>query len=312
MFVVKNLVKHFTKRARFFEKPSTVYALNGVSFELQQGRVLGVCGESGCGKSTLGRSCLRLLEPDEGEVLLDGTDLLSLSHKQWQKKRIELQMVFQDPGSALSPRKNVLKNVGEALVTQLGYSEQEAEQKVVEALEQVGLGSQHLKRYPHEFSGGQQQRLCLARALVVEPKVIVCDEALSALDLSVQAQILALLKRLIAQLNLSVLFISHDINVIRYLCDDVLVMYLGEVVEQGSVSEVLENPQHPYTQVLLAACNYDRQGKVIGEPPSPVNPPNGCPFHPRCSKARADCSENRPPWKKPKEGISNWGYSCIY
>ncbi|MDH5545347.1 MAG: ABC transporter ATP-binding protein [Gammaproteobacteria bacterium] len=273
-----------------------VYAVDGVSLSLPKGRTVALVGESGCGKTTVGKAILQLIRPTAGKVLFENADLTRLSGSQLRRRRSEFQIIFQDPFSSMNPRMMVGDIIEEGMIAQsIGNASSERQQRVDELLTQVGLSPEHRQRYPHEFSGGQRQRICIARALAVNPKLIVCDEPTSALDVSVQAQILNLLKELQNKHNISYLFITHNISVVAYLADEVAVMYLGRIVEQGKVDEVLENPLHPYTKALLSAVPaVDKESKreiirLEGDPPSPINPPAGCHFSPRCKEAKDIC-----------------------
>jgi peptide/nickel transport system ATP-binding protein len=288
-----------------------VRAVDEVDFEVQAGRTLALVGESGCGKTTVGRSCLRLIEPQAGRVLFEGVDLLALDRPALQPYRQKLQIVFQDPMASLDPRLRVRDLVAEGLEAfGIGANDAERTERVAELMRRVQLDPAHLWRYPHEFSGGQRQRLCIARALALSPKLLVCDEAVSALDVSIQAQILNLLRDLQDELGLAYLFITHDLGVVRYLADRVAVMYLGQIVEQGGTERVFEDPRHPYTRGLLAAVpsvDPARRGvraRVSGDVPSPAHPPAGCRFHPRCAEAFARCPREEPPMFPLPDGAS--------
>jgi peptide/nickel transport system ATP-binding protein len=279
-----------------------VKAVDGLSLNIQQGHTLALVGESGCGKTTAGKGLLQLLPTTAGRVEYQGRDLVRLDARSLRKLRADLQIIFQDPYASMNPRMLVGDIIAEGMIAQgIGANREQRQQRVKELLEKVGLSADSVQRYPHEFSGGQRQRICIARALAVEPKLIVCDEPTSALDVSVQAQILNLLQSLQAEIGLSYLFITHNISVVEYLAHDVAVMYLGRIVEQGSVQEVLHSPKHPYTQALLSAVpviEKDSQREVIrleGDMPSPLNPPPGCHFHPRCAHAIPACREQYPP-----------------
>ena len=295
----KHIKMHFPiYRGIFKNIAGWVKAVEDVSFSVPKGSVLGLVGESGCGKSTLGRVCMNLLQPTSGEVYFEGNLITPPLSKDMRR---QMQVVFQDPYSSLNPRKTILENIGESLeFHKLVSSKIEKEEKVVDLLEKVGLESSILYSYPHAFSGGQQQRICIARALALNPKFIVFDEAVSALDVSVQAQVLNLLKNLQAEFNLSYLFISHDLSVVRYICDYILVLYLGKVVEAAPTKELFNKPTHPYTQALLSAIPREHPNqekkvhKIIGETPSPINMPKGCPFHTRCPYKQKRCLERFP------------------
>jgi peptide/nickel transport system ATP-binding protein len=278
-----------------------VRAVDDVSFEVPAGRTLALVGESGCGKTTVGLSILRLVEPRAGRVLFDGEDLVALSDEEMRARRRALQIVFQDPLGSLDPRMRVRDAIAEGMQSfGIGSSESERTDRVAGLLERVQLDPRQMWRYPHEFSGGQRQRLCIARALAVEPRLVICDEAVSALDVSIQAQILNLLSELQKDLGLTYLFITHDLSVVRYLADQVAVMYLGQIVEQGGTERIFEGPRHPYTRGLLAAVpSVDPQrrsvaARVLGDVPSPADPPAGCRFHTRCPEAFDRCSEEAP------------------
>lgn len=281
-----------------------VKAVDDIALSIPAGRTLALVGESGCGKTTVGKSILQLTRPTAGRVRYAQTELTSLSMKQLRPYRTDIQIIFQDPFSSMNPRMMVADIIEEGMVTQgLGGDANSRARRVDQLLEQVGLSADVKHRYPHEFSGGQRQRICIARALAVEPKLIICDEPTSALDVSVQAQILNLLKDLQEQLGLSFLFITHDLSVVEYLAHEVAVMYLGRIVEQGTVKEVMEEPMHPYTKALLAAVPLVEKDEtrteraivsVQGEMPSPINPPSGCHFHPRCGQAMPECSTSYP------------------
>jgi peptide/nickel transport system ATP-binding protein len=278
----------------------TVHAVEELSFEISKGRTVGLVGESGSGKTTAGRAILRLLEPSAGQVFFDNTDVLKLSAREMKRYRQKMQIIFQDPFSSLNPRMRVAEIIGEALNT-CGYPKGAARRaRIEELLLRVGLQAEHADRYPHEFSGGQRQRIGIARAIAVEPEFIVADESVSALDVSVQAQVLNLLGELQSSLGLTLLFIAHDLSVVEYLCDEVIVMYLGRVMERGPCHEVYQRPRHPYTQALLSAApvpdpTQKRQRIVLkGDIPSPINPPSGCVFRTRCPKAIALCAQNIP------------------
>lgn len=284
----------------FVKAAYAVKAVQDVSFSLVRGETLGVVGESGCGKSTLARCVLNLIEPSAGVVSLDGVSLENTSKSAWRKLRRRLQIIFQDPFSSLNPKIKVGKILAEPLKVHQGRSYRDVRPKLAKLLQQVGLPETALDKYPHEFSGGQRQRIAIARALVLEPDIIVADEAVSALDVSVQAQVLEMLGQLKEERNLSFLFITHDLGVVRNFCDRALVMYLGRVVETGPVELLLDAPLHPYTKSLRDSAPIpdvkSRQQIALleGEIPSPANPPSGCPFHPRCSQATDICAAQFP------------------
>jgi len=288
---VEKLSKLFPVKQGLFGKPRFVHAVDGVSFYVRRGETLGLVGESGCGKSTLGRALIRLTEPTLGRILFDGQDLTKMPEPELRVVRRRMQIVFQDPYSSLNPRMTVREIVGEGIaVFRLAKDAADAEERVADVLRKVGLRPDMMGRYPHEFSGGQRQRIGIARALAVGPEFIVCDEPVSALDLSVQAQIVNLLEELQERLELSLLFISHDLRVVQYVSHRIAVMYLGRIVEMGPAAEVADKRYHPYTRALFSALpSTDDKGRVRlvlqGEPPSAMSPPRGCVFHTRCPKA---------------------------
>jgi oligopeptide transport system ATP-binding protein len=297
---VNNLKKYFPIRSGLFSREvGRVHAVDGVSFDIQPGETLGLVGESGCGKSTTGRVILRLIEPTAGEVWFENQEVTTLPKPALRALRKKMQIIFQDPYASLNPRMTVGGIVGEALtIHKLAKSKTEREERVVQLLETVGLQPDHLRRYPHEFSGGQRQRIGIARALAVNPKLIIADEPVSALDVSVQAQIINLLEDLQKQLGLTYLFIAHDLSVVAHISTRVAVMYLGRIVELASAKELYTNPKHPYTEALLAAVPIPdptvKRKRIIleGDVPSPINPPTGCHFHTRCPIRVPSCSEN--------------------
>jgi peptide/nickel transport system ATP-binding protein/oligopeptide transport system ATP-binding protein len=302
---VDHLSMHYEGRRGMLERltgtPHTVVrAVNDVSLTVDRGEILGLIGESGCGKSTLGRAILRLHEPTAGRVIFDGTDVTTLPPEALKTMRRRMQIIFQDPYASLNPRRTVAEIVGLPLQLHGLAQGDEARAIVARILERVGLKANQLDRYPHQFSGGQRQRIGIARALVSNPEFVVCDEPVSALDVSIQAQIIALLQELKRELGLTYLFISHDISVIGYLSDRVAVMYLGEIVEKGPVNSVLSQPRHPYTQSLMSAVpELDRKGprsrvRLTGDLPSPLHPPSGCKFHTRCPLAVDICRTQAP------------------
>jgi len=296
-----NIVKHYPILGGVFLKQvAAVRAVDGVSFSIQQGETLGLVGESGCGKSTLGRAILRLEEPTSGEVYFEGENILAFSPERVRNLRKQMQIIFQDPFSSLNPRKNVSQIIGEPLLIHGMKSREEREQRVLDLLQVVGLRQEHMRRYPHQFSGGQRQRIGIARALALNPKLVVCDEAVSALDVSIQAQVINLLKDLQNEFGLTYLFISHDLSVVEYISDRVAVMYLGKIVEIARSSELYAQPLHPYTQALLSASPLPdptlKRHRIIlkGDVPSPIDPPSGCRFHTRCLYAKDVCSLKEP------------------
>ncbi|PMQ02276.1 MAG: peptide ABC transporter substrate-binding protein [Dictyoglomus sp. NZ13-RE01] len=310
---VKNLKKYFPiKRGIIFSKHvGDVKAVDDVSFYIKKGETVGLVGESGCGKSTVARVIIRLLEPTDGKIIFEGQDIASIPQEDLRKLRKDMQIIFQDPYSALNPRMTVSEIIGEPLVVhKIVKNNKEKEKRVQELLELVGLAPYHANRYPHEFSGGQRQRIGIARALALNPKFIVADEPTSALDVSVRAQIINLMQDLQKEFGLTYLFISHDLSVIRHICDRILVMYLGKLVEISNNEDLYNNPLHPYTQALLSAVPIpdpevaQRRKRVIltGDVPSPVNPPSGCRFHPRCPYAMDICSKVEPTLKEVQPG----------
>jgi oligopeptide transport system ATP-binding protein len=311
---VKNLRVHFPVRHGLFSRSKAVVkAVDDVSFEIAPGETVGLVGESGCGKSTLGRAVVRLLHPTSGEVAFEGQNLVTLRGSELRDQRRNFQMIFQDPFSTLNPRLTVEQIIGEALeIHHLTENAAARRGTVGDLLEQVGLDRAHARRYPHEFSGGQRQRIGIARALAVKPKFIVCDEPVSALDVSVQAQVVNLLQDLQTRLGLTYLFIAHDLAVVEHISQRVLVMYLGRIVESGPVAEVIRNPRHPYTKALISAVPSIRKNEkhnrtiLRGELPSPVDPPSGCPFHPRCPIAEPKCRVEQPlPAPQPASDASH-------
>ena len=302
---VENLKKYYPVTAGLLSKHvADVKAVDGVSFHIIEGETLGLVGESGCGKSTLGRVLLRLEQPTAGKVLYKGNDIMTWDKRQLKEMRKEAQMIFQDPQSSLDPRMTIGDSIGEALLIHGMKNERERLERVEDLLKQVGLEPEHAIRYPHEFSGGQKQRIGIARALAVNPKLIVADEPVSALDVSVQAQILNLIMDLQHELGLAYLFIAHDLSVIGYVSDRIAVMYLGQIVELAGKTELFSHPLHPYTEALLSAISIPdphqkRKGILLqGEVPSPVNPPPGCRFHTRCPKVMEICHQEEPPLRQ--------------
>src|SRR5690625_3845663 len=298
---VKGLKQYFPIKGGFFGRTvNNVKAVDDISFEIKEGETVSVVGESGCGKSTTGRAILRLDEPTEGTVTFEGKDILSLNKKEMRDMRSEMQIIFQDPFASLNPRKTVKMTLIEAMDIQNVVPKKERSERALELMETVGLQKHQIDRYPHEFSGGQRQRIGIARALSVNPKLIIADEAVSALDVSIQAQVLNLLKRLQRDLGLTYLFISHDLGVVRHIADRIIVMYLGKIVEVGDTDSIFENPQHPYTKALLSAIPVPDPRKkserifLRGDVPSPIDPPTGCRFHTRCPFATDHCRTEVP------------------
>jgi len=290
---VRNLVKYFpiTQGIVFQKTVGNVHAVDDISFDVYQGETLGLVGESGCGKSTAARVITKLLEPTSGQIFFDGEDISKFSARNMRPYRREMQMIFQDPYASLNPRQTVGQIIGSPFTVH--KTEGDTKKKVQDLMARVGLNPEHYNRYPHEFSGGQRQRIGVARALALQPRLIVCDEPVSALDVSIQAQVLNLLEDLQDEFNLTYIFISHDLGVVRHISDRIAVMYLGKIAELSPADELYERPKHPYTAALLSAvpkgegeARVSERIVLTGDVPSPVNPPSGCPFHPRCPKAR--------------------------
>ena len=301
---VQDLKKYFPIRGGVFQHTvGYVKAVDGISFQLKRGETLGIVGESGCGKSTAGRTILRLHEITGGKVLFNGKDIAKLSKKELRKKRLEMQMVFQDPYSSLNPRMTVGQIIGEALTDHKLMNKTQAKEKVQEIMEVCGLPSSYINRYPHEFSGGQRQRIGIARALVLDPQFVICDEPVSALDVSIQSQIINLLGDLQKERNFSYIFISHDLSVVEYISNRVAVMYLGNIVELADKNEIFDNPLHPYTKALMSAIPVPdptrKRERIIltGDLPSPSNPPSGCKFRTRCPMACEKCAKEAPEYR---------------
>ncbi|WP_026564757.1 ABC transporter ATP-binding protein [Bacillus sp. UNC41MFS5] len=302
---VDHLKQYFPVKSDSIFKPKAfVKAVDDVSFHLYEGETLSIVGESGCGKSTTGRAILRLDEPTDGNVYYSGKDILSLNNKELRKLRGDLQVIFQDPFASLNPRQTVKQILNEAMAIQNVVEKPKRMERMLELLGYVGLPQEALDRYPHEFSGGQRQRIGIARALAVDPKLIICDEAVSALDVSIQAQILNLLKKLQNQFQLTFLFISHDLSVVRHISDRVMVMYLGKIVEIADKKDLFDSPLHPYTKALLSSIPVPnpvlKRERVIlkGDVPSPIDPPSGCRFHTRCPFATEKCKLEEPALRK--------------
>ena len=303
ILVVKNLKKYFkTNRGM-------LHAVDNISFELEAGKTLGIVGESGCGKSTTGRCILRLVEPTEGEVIFEGDNVVNLNKRQMRDKRTDMQIIFQDPFSSLDPRCTVMETIAEGVKMHKKYkTAEQIEKRVLELMKTVGLAERLINSYPHELDGGRRQRIGIARALAVEPKLIICDEPVSALDVSIQAQILNLLKQLQKELGLTYIFISHDLAVVNHISDEIMVMYLGQTVEKAPSAELFDNPVHPYTQALLSAIPIPRVGAnkgripLKGEITSPIDPPDECRFAKRCPYACEKCFSSCPELKEISPG----------
>ncbi len=303
----KPLVKVNNLTKKFKVSKGVLTAVNNLSLEIYEGETLGLVGESGCGKSTAGRSMIRLYEDGySGEVLFEGQDVLKMNKKELKEMRTKMQLIFQDPYASLNSRMTVENIIKEPLIVNNKFTPEEQTRKVEELLEKVGLKAEHKNRYAHEFSGGQRQRICIARSLVVEPKFVVCDEPIASLDVSIQAQVVNLLKDLQDEFNYTYLFIAHDLSMVKYISDRILVMYLGNMAELASSDELTNNPLHPYTKALLVAVpvpepGYEREEKVIeGEIPNPMNPPSGCVFRTRCPHCMDICSKEVPAWHEVK------------
>jgi oligopeptide transport system ATP-binding protein len=308
---VKDLVKRFPIKGGLLSRTvGNVHAVDGVSFDLAAGETLGVVGESGCGKSTTGRCILRLIEPTSGEVWFDGKSVTRANKDELRALARDMQIIFQDPFASLNPRMTVAAIIGEALtIHKLTKNQADYEARIVQLLETVGLSADHLRRYPHEFSGGQRQRIGIARALAVNPKLIVCDEAVSALDVSIQAQVINLLEDLQAQFKLTYVFIAHDLSVVEHISQRVAVMYLGRIVEIATAKSLYTNPLHPYTEALLSAVPIPdptvkrKRIPLQGDVPSPINPPTGCHFHTRCPIAKKGlCDVEKPALRQSADG----------
>lgn len=308
---VENLRKYFPIRRGIMQRVvGHVKAVDGVSFTVNRGETLGVVGESGCGKSTMGRSVLRLLEPTAGKVMFEGQNVVTLSKQKMRALRRQMQIVFQDPYASLNPRFSIAQTLMEPMIVHKLYNPQQRMERVRSLLERVGLDPDYAKRYPHEFSGGQRQRIGIARALALNPKLMILDEPVAALDVSVQSQVLNLLEDLQEEFNLTYIFVAHDLSVVRHISDRVLVMYLGRMAELADVEDLFLDPLHPYTRALLSAVPLPdpdaKRERIIlqGDLPSPANPPTGCPFHTRCPVAMDVCKEKVPEWKEVKPNHS--------
>jgi oligopeptide/dipeptide ABC transporter ATP-binding protein len=318
---VRDLVKHFPIKQGFLQRiVGAVRAVDGVTFDIKRGGVLGVVGESGCGKSTMARLLINLIPATSGSVIFDGQDMFTKNRSAQKRLRRRTSLVFQDPFNSLNPRMTVAQLVGEPLTSHgIIRNKAEREDKVVELMEDCGLFADQIYRYPHQFSGGQRQRICIARALASEPDFIVCDEAVSALDVSIQAQIINLLCDLKEQRDLTYLFISHDLNVVRFISDEVAVMYLGQIVEKASKDELFDHPAHPYTIALLSAVpQFDVDADEVaerpilgGDIPSPSDPPSGCRFHTRCPYVMEVCSEVQPEMREISPGHTTMCHRCL-
>ena len=305
---VESLKKHFPVRKGLLSRDHYIRAVDGIQFELHRGETLGLVGESGCGKSTTGRLIVRLIDPTEGHIWFQDRDITGLSRKALRPLYKSMQIIFQDPYSSLNPRMTVRDIIGEGLKRNIHMSALERKKQILDSMEKVGLRREHYNRYPHEFSGGQRQRIAIARAIAVKPELVVADEPVSALDVSIQAQVINLLEQLKEEFGLSYLFISHDLSVVEHISDRIAVMYLGKIVELASRDKLYNNPKHPYTISLLSAVPLPQVRKqreriiLKGDIPSPLYPPTGCRFHTRCYRSMEICSRLKPAWKKVGDG----------
>ena len=306
---VEHLKKYFPIATDFFGRPTAyLRAVDDISFTLERGKTIGIVGESGCGKTTLGRTILKLYDITDGEIYFEGDNITGLSKSAMKKYRTDMQLIFQDPYSSLSPRMTVGNIIGEAVRQHNIVPKDEVHDYVLDIMKKCGLRPQFYDRYPHEFSGGQRQRICIARALAVKPKLVICDEPVSALDVSIQAQIINLLKELQTTMGLTYIFISHDLSVVKYITDRIMVMYLGNMMEMGDTAGIFRNPLHPYTQALFSAVPVPdpdvKMKRIIleGDIPSPANPPSGCKFHTRCSKCMGVCAAKAPRYVEAEAG----------
>lgn len=306
---VKNLKKYYVLKAGFFGRGKRkVKAVDGINLKVTEGEILGIVGESGCGKSTLGRSILRLIEPTDGQIIFEGENIRELKKEEMRLKRKEMQIIFQDPGASLNPRMTVGEIIGEPIDIFNTAQGESREEMVYRLMDLVGLNRSYIQRFPHEFSGGQRQRIGIARALATKPKFVICDEPVSALDVSVRAQVLNLMRDLKERMNLTYLFISHDLSVVHHICDRVAVMYLGRIVEIANKEQLYKNPIHPYTKALLSAIPIPepdlKRDRIIiqGDVPNPSDPPPGCHFHKRCPYAKPECSEVMPEYVEVEKG----------
>ena len=309
LLVVRGLKQYYPVKGGLGKEPSYVKAVDNVDFEVRRGEVFGIVGESGCGKSTLGKSICKLIEPTDGSIVLDGEEIAKYTPKQMRPIRKKVQMVFQDPYASLNPRMSVRDIVAEPLIIHgLTKTREETDQKVVELLRRVGLDDYHANRYPHEFSGGQRQRIGIARALAVQPQLIIADEPVSALDVSIQSQVLNLMNQLKRDMNLTYIFVAHDLSVVEHISDRVGVMYLGNLVEYGTTEDIFRNPLHPYTEALFSAIPIPdpeaKMNRIVleGSIPSPANPPEGCKFHTRCAHCMERCKHEAPVQKEVEPG----------